>query len=231
MTRIDDLPPDQRAVLSLLLRQGKDYEEIAAMLGIPASVVRERARAALDALEGVRPARPARPASGAGARVAPHASRRAGALLLGAIVLAAILAIVLLSGGGSHKGSASASTTTSTTSQAKLEARSRLTPVDPSSKALGVVQIASQEGHRAFFVLAEGLAPSKGFFYVAWLYNSTREARALGRAPNVTANGRLQAVALLPEDAGKYHTFLITRETSEHPTRPGPTVLRGPFSL
>jgi len=50
MSRIDDLKPDQRAALQLLLKQGRTYEEIAQMLRIETRAVRERARAALDAL-------------------------------------------------------------------------------------------------------------------------------------------------------------------------------------
>jgi hypothetical protein len=50
MSRIDDLPPDLRATLSLLLERGKSYAEIADMLAIPESKVRDRAHAALDAL-------------------------------------------------------------------------------------------------------------------------------------------------------------------------------------
>ena len=50
MARIDDLKPDQRAALQLLLQQGRSYEDIASLLRIDASAVRERAHAALDAL-------------------------------------------------------------------------------------------------------------------------------------------------------------------------------------
>jgi Sigma-70, region 4 len=50
MSRLDDLPPDLRATLSLLLERGKSYAEIADMLAIPESTVRDRAHAALDAL-------------------------------------------------------------------------------------------------------------------------------------------------------------------------------------
>ena len=32
MSRLDDLPPDQRAALSLVLRQSKSYAEVAALL-------------------------------------------------------------------------------------------------------------------------------------------------------------------------------------------------------
>jgi hypothetical protein len=50
MASIDSLPPDQRAVLELVLRRGRSYNEIAEMLSIDRAGVRERALAALDAL-------------------------------------------------------------------------------------------------------------------------------------------------------------------------------------
>jgi Sigma-70, region 4 len=50
MASLDSLPPDQRAVLELVLRSGRTYDEIAALLSIDRAGVRERALAALDAL-------------------------------------------------------------------------------------------------------------------------------------------------------------------------------------
>src|SRR4051794_7417136 len=50
MARIDDLAADQRAVLQLLLKQGKSYDELATLLRIEPDAVRERALAALDNL-------------------------------------------------------------------------------------------------------------------------------------------------------------------------------------
>ncbi|MEJ7715329.1 MAG: sigma factor-like helix-turn-helix DNA-binding protein [Thermoleophilaceae bacterium] len=50
MAAIDDLPPDQRAVLQLLLKQGQSYDGIAALLGMDAGSVRARAHAALESL-------------------------------------------------------------------------------------------------------------------------------------------------------------------------------------
>src|SRR4051812_33900102 len=50
MSPVDDLAPDQRAVLQLLLKQGKAYVELAALLRISPEAVRTRAVGALDAL-------------------------------------------------------------------------------------------------------------------------------------------------------------------------------------
>jgi Sigma-70, region 4 len=50
MPSLDSLPGDQRAVLQLVLGRGRSYEEIARLLSINPSGVRDRAMAALDAL-------------------------------------------------------------------------------------------------------------------------------------------------------------------------------------
>ncbi len=51
MSRLEDLPPDLHAVLSLLLRQHKTYAEIAGVLGIEERAVHDRAHAALAMLD------------------------------------------------------------------------------------------------------------------------------------------------------------------------------------
>jgi sigma-70-like protein len=50
MSRLEELPADQRAVLSLLLRRQKTYAEVAGMLAIPEQAVHDRAHAALAML-------------------------------------------------------------------------------------------------------------------------------------------------------------------------------------
>jgi hypothetical protein len=50
MASLDSLPPDQRAVLQMVLQRGRNYDEIAGMLSIDRAAVRERALSALDAL-------------------------------------------------------------------------------------------------------------------------------------------------------------------------------------
>jgi hypothetical protein len=50
MSRLEELPADQKATLQLLLRQGKSYDELATLLRLEPRAVRERALDALDAL-------------------------------------------------------------------------------------------------------------------------------------------------------------------------------------
>ncbi|WP_445150294.1 RNA polymerase sigma factor [Baekduia sp. Peel2402] len=50
MARFEDLPADQKAVLQLVLRQGRTYAEIAGLLKISEAAVQNRALTALDAI-------------------------------------------------------------------------------------------------------------------------------------------------------------------------------------
>src|SRR5437588_3063637 len=50
MATLDSLPPDQRAVLQLVLQRGRSYDDIAQLLSIDRAAVRQRALAAFDAL-------------------------------------------------------------------------------------------------------------------------------------------------------------------------------------
>jgi hypothetical protein len=50
MSPLEPLAPDQRAVVALVLQQGRSYDEIAALLGIAVDAVRARAQAGLAAL-------------------------------------------------------------------------------------------------------------------------------------------------------------------------------------
>ena len=89
----------------------------------------------------------------------------------------------------------------------------------------------SDGSRRAFYVTAQGLPPSSGFFYAVWLYNSPSNAEPLGRASSVGSNGRMEGGNPLPSNAGDYAKFIVTRETSTHPSQPGPIVLSGSFTL
>lgn len=279
MSDLDRLPPDQRAVLSLVLDRGRSYGEVAELLAIPESAVRDRAHAALDALandpsmRGTGASLPPRRAAARGAttrdrptgvnaaslgaalpgaanasdppppppdRRAPQGvggSRRAGAVLLGAIVVAIVVAVVLISTSGGKSASqgttASSSTASTTTSAGKpsLNKTIALSSPNPELKASGTAYVLSESGRSAFYIAAQGLPPSSGFFYAVWLYNSPSSSTPLGRASSVGADGRMQGGNPLPTNANLYHQLIVTRETSTHPSHPGPIVLKGTFAL
>ena len=168
-------------------------------------------------------------------------SRVGGALLLGLIVVAVIVAVVLTTGGGgTHSGTsasgstgkaASAGKTSSSPTGPTEDKRLSLTSPDPSSKAVGAAEVLSEGSKYAYYLVATHLPPTKGFFYAVWLYNSSTSHEPVSRAPAVGSDGKLQGGALLPGNAGKYHTMLVTRETSERATHPGPVALKGAFAL
>jgi len=269
MTDLDRLPPDQRAVLSLVLERGRSYGEVAEMLAIPESAVRDRAHAALDALandpalrgdsDRPQPTRATSPSPARGVSAAslgatsassppprsrdprpPRAaggSRRAGALLLGAIVVVIVVAVVLISTSGGKssnpsttKSSSTASTSTSAT-KPSLNKTITLSALDPELKASGTAYVLSEGGRSAFYITAQGLPPSSGFFYAVWLYNSPSNSAPLGRASDVGSDGRMQGGNPLPSNASLFHQLVVTRETSTHPSHPGPIVLKGTFAL
>lgn len=316
MSRLDELPPDQSAALSLLLRQRKSYAEVAQLLGIGERAVHDRAQAALvmlaprrgreltpaqrleigDYLLGQQPgvaerlrtrallgsSEPARawaselaallaplagsslpdiPAAGqpaapagapqrvadlspatpsvpaapaAGGPGAPRSSRAAGAVLLAVLAAAVIVAVVLItSGGGSHpkKASTTASTTATTSTGPKVEAEITLKPVHPGNKIIAVVYVLAEGSKRAFFIAAQNLPETKGFYYGIWLYNSPTSFLALSRSPAVGHEHTLSGGSILPANAGEFHEVLLTEETSPHPQRPGHVVMRAPFSV
>jgi hypothetical protein len=105
-----------------------------------------------------------------------------------------------------------------------------LSSPEPSSKAIGIAEVLAEGSKHALYLAAEHLPPTNGFFYVIWLYNSPTNAEAVSKT-TVSSDGRTQGGALLPSNAGEYHQIVVTRETGEHATSPGPTVLSGTFSL
>lgn len=265
---MEQLLPDQRAVLSLVLTQQKSYAEVASLLGISEQAVRERAHAALDALaaQGVVDGSPSSPAlarppgpggSSPAAAAGPSAtsgspppdrpsrpsSKTGGAILLGLIAVAIAVVAIVLSGGGS-KGSGQAasqttthstpgSTSTSTSANGEtggvhLEKQLSLAATEPSSRASGEGIVVSKGNRRAFYVKTSGLSPTSGF-YAVWLYKSQSDAVALGKLPPVDSKGRAEGGGPLTPKLSSFEKLVITRETSQHPSAPGPIVLAAPL--
>ena len=313
MSTLDELPPDQRAALSLLLRQRKSYGEVAQMLRISQRAVHDRAHAALAVLAprearaltpeqrlavgdyllgqhasiaerlqtrtylgGDAPARAwaqaiaaqlapltngqapdippptvapsALTGEGSGGdggtgdehtptaqrTLPPPSSRLGGALIIAAIIVAIVVAVLLINNSGSsHKSTrTTAKTSTSKTSKSAPSVHQILLhPPSPHSRSIGVVEVLTEGAKHGFFIEARNIAPSTGFFYAVWLYNSHTSALPLSKAPAVGSTRRLAGGALLPANAGSFREILLTRETSLRPTHPGHVVLRGPFSL
>jgi hypothetical protein len=167
-----------------------------------------------------------------------------GALLLGGILVAVVVAAILITNNGGKSSNSGASTspttpthTTSTSTSAssgakpKLDKKITLEAVEPSSKAGGEALVLSEGSRRAFYVTADGLPASSGFFYAVWLYNSPSSAAPLGRSPAVGSDGRLNGGGPLPSNARDYAKLIVTRETSTHATHPGEIVLSGHFAL
>jgi len=317
---MDELPPDQRAALSLLLRQHKSYAEVASLLGIAERAVHDRAHAAIAVLA-PRQARELTPerrlevgdyllsqqpgvaerlrtrayltstpsartwASEVASQLAPFAgdglpeipagaqepqrvhelsspapdhapagtspagtpapasprpmpsSRLGGAVLLALILAVVVVAVVLITDGGSHAKKTSASagkSSAASTTKTGPSLNNQITLKPPSgtrSGSIGVVEVLSEGSKRAFFIEAQHVPESKGFYYAVWLYNSPTSALPLSRSPAVGSTHRLAGGSLLPSNSGEYHELLLTEETNQHPTHPGRVVLRGKFSL
>jgi hypothetical protein len=152
--------------------------------------------------------------------------------LLAAIVAAVVVVILVVTDGGSSKSKTTSTTSTTAATKAKAEGRITLHPPDPASHSTGTVQILSENGKKAFFIQAEHIPANTGKqFYAVWLYNSPSSALALSKSPPVGASHKLAGAALLPSNAADYHEILLTRETSDRPTQPGPVVLHGVLGL
>jgi len=292
MASLDSLPPDQRAVLQLVLQRGRSYDEIAQLLSIDRAAVRDRALTALDALgpqTDVAPQRRAligdyllgqlppresdelhdRPADSAGERAwaaaveselaplvagAPPAvpvetsaahprSRLGGAILLagGAAIAAAVVIAVIVAGVGggstSHhqpvRASARAGSTNAaatSTPAAQPVAQINLGSPQPHSAAKGIAEVLAQGTTNEIAIVASGLTPNATHppnAYAVWLYNSPTDSHILGFDPGVGRNGRLEAAAPLPSDAGRYRQLIVTLETQASPRAPGRIVLEG----
>jgi hypothetical protein len=171
-------------------------------------------------------------------------SRRAGALLLVAILAVVVVAVVLIvNGGGSattstrgetqtpSTGTAATQSSSTTSTTPTLDSQAKLAAPEPGEPQKGVVYVASEGGRHAFYLTAEHLPPTKGFFYVAWLYDSPTKAIALGKAPQVKSNGKLEGAGPLPTGSSKYHKFIVTEETNQSAAQPGKIVLSGPFTV
>jgi hypothetical protein len=98
--------------------------------------------------------------------------------------------------------------------------------------AVGVGAVIRQGSALLLTLQASRLAPNRGNVYAVWLFNTRADSRLLGLvSPPVGATGTFSSRVLLPPDAIRYRSILVTRQRSSRPHRPGAAVLRGNLSL
>lgn len=161
------------------------------------------------------------------------------ALLIALIAALVAVLVIVLSGGGSstHRvagAPAGVPSARTRTHQAPGKTVRRLVLIGSASshKAFGTGVVVSQHGNLLLLLQARGLAPNHHDSYGVWLYNSPRDARLLGFVPRpVGTNGTFTSSVILPGEAGRFHSLIVTLEHSQLPKTPGTTVLRSPLSL
>jgi hypothetical protein len=146
-------------------------------------------------------------------------------------VLLVVFVIVPLASSGSHHHGSTGTTAAKSTSGPRVTARLPLQPTDPRSHAVGVVDILTEGGKRAFFIIAEHLPATHNFYYALWLSNSPTSFLPLSKSPPIGSTHRLEGGSVLPSNAADFREILLTRETASRPKTPGLVVLHGPFKV
>jgi hypothetical protein len=137
--------------------------------------------------------------------------------LLAVIAIALVVALVL-DGGGASKPS-------------PLE-HLRLTATGAQPHATGVAAIVHRGSTSVLLLQGRGLRPNHGDSYGVWLENTEQDAELLGLiTPPVGRSGRFSSGTSLPDDAVRFHRLVITRETTQTPSRPGQPVLSSTLSV
>jgi hypothetical protein len=172
---------------------------------------------------------------------AERSSRLGGVVLLAvlAVVIAVVLVVVLTRGGDDEGGTASvaasttpataaASTAATTTTPLTVEAQINMT-APSGGKALGVATIITDGKTEAVQIQTSGLlANGKSDLYALWLTGASGKVSLLGfQKTPVGKNGRFQGTASLPTDASSYTSIVLSKESTNNPTKPSNTVLRG----
>jgi DNA-directed RNA polymerase specialized sigma24 family protein len=162
-------------------------------------------------------------------------------LIAGAGVIVGIIIILALGLGGGDDPQPAATTpspvstsaavqTTPTGDRYQIVAQGTLlAPEGGDANAKGQVAIFRfpESNQYRFGLQASGLTPSqRGWAYGVWLYSSDDKKQFLGFPDTkVGKNGKLETVSDLSPDTPAYGAVLLTRETSDKPTKPGRVVL------
>lgn len=181
----------------------------------------------------------------------PPSSRRGGLVVIGlalAVIIAAVV-VLLVTDHNNHRtdgslaaathtsgtatstgtGASSSTTTSSSTSAIKYLAQINLRPVASGSKAVAIAEILEQQGVREIAIIGQHIPPNtKRNSYEVWLYRAPSRFEKLGFvSPAVGKAGTFSDARRLPADASRYRQLIVTTETAQKPTHPGPVLLRG----
>ena len=135
-----------------------------------------------------------------------------------------------------------ASTRTATTNTAAGSSTTGAAPVDILAQinllsadaaypaAVGVAQLVRAGGRTGIVIAAQGVPANPAQeYYAVWLQRTATDSERLGFLPErVGRSGKLVADAVLPADAARYTTLLITLDTAAD-RHPGTVVLAGAF--
>jgi hypothetical protein len=184
----------------------------------------------------------------------PPSSRRGGLVVIGlalAVIIAAVVVLLVTdhphrtdgslaaathtsgtatsTGTGTGTGASTSTTTSSSTSAIKYLAQINLRPVAGGSKAVAIAEILEQQGVREIAIIGQHIPPNtKRNSYEVWLYRSPTRFEKLGFvSPAVGKAGTFSDARRLPADASRYRQLIVTTETAQKPTHPGPVLLRG----
>jgi hypothetical protein len=183
---------------------------------------------------------------GKAAAARPPSSRQGGIVVIGLAVAVIVAAVVVLLVTHHHhhasnesglaadthaSGAPTSSTTSSTTtsSSVKYLAQINLRPTATGSKAVGIAEILQQQGVREIALIGQHIpANTKHDSYEVWLYSSPTRFEKLGFvSPAVGKAGTFSDARVLPSNASKYAEVIVTTETAQKPSHPGPVLLRG----
>jgi hypothetical protein len=139
-----------------------------------------------------------------------------------ALAVAAVVALAIAGSGGTHRPR-----------RAPPNVRHLLLKAPAGAgRGLAAGAVVRQRGGLLLLLQGRRVAANRGDSYAVWLYNSPVDSRLLGFvSPNVGSAGTFSSGTMLPPDAVRFHTLLVTLETIPRPLRPGRTVLRGPLVL
>jgi hypothetical protein len=121
---------------------------------------------------------------------------------------------------------------TRTVSTRSILQRLTLSNTGAQPRATGEAAVVQQGDTLLLLLQGKGLAPNDHNYYAVWLYNSQVDNELLGLvSPAVGAAGTFSSGTTLPDDAVRFHSLVVTLETTDSPSAPGRKIFSSPLSV